>query len=150
MLTMNRANQQIVPIVPQTIPAGSVLEMQATIGPVSVRHPGILGYTSLGQPMVAHNSKRHGRPVVEPLAEFAEGQTPQLTPQLAYRPSSAEEGEAIIRSANADLQRGQAWTPWNNCEHFVSRAVTGKNHSPSWAAIVVVGVGLGLFALARG
>lgn len=124
-----------VPVEPHSIPAGSTIGIDVKVGGLSVKHPGIVLYTRNRAAVVAHNSKRHGRPVLEPVAGFAEGQIPTLM----HTPSSADESQAIVRSTIAELGRQQVWLPWNNCQHFVSRIVTGRDESPAWGTAVLVG-----------
>jgi hypothetical protein len=132
------------PITPQTIPPGSVLQMQARVGFFSVPHPGVLDYTNLGEAVVIHNSKRHGRVVVTSVAEFAEGQQPVLV----RPPSSPGEGFWILQRAYADVERHTPWLPWDNCQNLVNRAVSGEDRSETWGAVVgvlcCVGIGVAI------
>jgi hypothetical protein len=101
---------------------GTVLEV-----PSLVHHQGIVAYTTFGEQVIIHNSKKLGRAVVSKAEELNDGY-----PVIALRiPSTPEEGARIVRAAWADVQRGVRWAAFDNCQDFVSRAVTGQNGSKS-------------------
>jgi hypothetical protein len=114
------------------LPAGSVLEVQAQVGPFTVPHPGILAYV-YGQPVMLHKSKKIGKSAISSISEFADGKTPCIR----FVPSSQDEGARIVQSAAGEVSRGAPWTVGDNCQDFVSRAITGQDGSPSRNGLVL-------------
>jgi hypothetical protein len=115
------------------LPKGTVIDLQ----PYSP-HAGLIGYNAWGQQVVAHNSKKHTQAVVTWPQDFNDGHIPF---RIVRYPGSVQEGERIWQSAIMDVERGVPWLPGDNCQDFVSRAVTGHNGSPTRDAVV----GLGIF-----
>ncbi len=95
-------------------------------------HAGIVGYLA-GQQVVAHNSKQHGRAVVTPPEGFNDGHVPI---RETSRPRTPADAGRIWQSAVNDVALGVPWLPGDNCQDLVSRAVTGRNGSPTRDAIV--------------
>ncbi|MBI3664324.1 MAG: hypothetical protein HY234_14910 [Acidobacteria bacterium] len=128
-----------------SLPNGSVLATTIYYGGIPFPHSGIIERTWKG-PVVHQNSKKLGRAVTTSFEEFTEGNPAQVT----YIPQSAAEGSLIVRRALNDVARGIPWTVVDNCEDLVSRAVTGRNGSPTRKALVGVGLfGLALFFASR-
>lgn len=104
-------------------PEGTVLEV------VSLeRHQGVVAYTAMAQQVIIHNSKKLGRAVISWPNDLSDGKHEVIVNRTPLSPS---EGGRIVQSANADVQRGVRWTPFDNCQDLVSRATTGKNGSPT-------------------
>lgn len=118
----------------QLPPAGTVIGSQ----PRSP-HVGLIGYDSLRHQFTSHNSKARGRCVVTWPEEFCEWG--RLPVSVIRYPISAQEGVQIWENSLVDVRRGLLWSGFDNCQDFVSRAVTGRNGSPTRDA-VVLGVGV--------
>jgi hypothetical protein len=90
-------------------------------------HTGIIGYDEFGTQVVAHNSKKFGKAVVSSLEDFNDTNLP-----VRYTaPANDHDGQRIWDNAMSDVERGVLWSPWNNCQDFVSRAISGQNGSPT-------------------
>jgi hypothetical protein len=100
-------------------------------------HAGIVGYLETGQQVVAHNSKQHGRAVVTLPEDFNDGGIPI---RLVSRPRTSAEANRIWQSAVNDVSREVRWLPSDNCQDLVSRALTGRNGSPTRNALMGVAV----------
>jgi hypothetical protein len=104
------------------LPLGTIVDLQ----PRSP-HTGILGYDEFGTQVVAHNSKKFRQAVVSLLEDFNDASFP-----VRYTlPANNQDGARIWQNAVSDVERGVRWSPWNNCQDFVSRAVSGQNGSPT-------------------
>jgi hypothetical protein len=106
-------------------------------------HAGIVGYLETGQQVVAHNSKQHGRAVVTLPEDFNDGRIPI---RLTSRPATSADANRIWQSAVNDVLRGVRWMPGDNCQDLVSRALTGRNGSPTRNALVGLGVLIAILA----
>jgi hypothetical protein len=96
-------------------------------------HAGIVGYLETGQQVVAHNSKQHGRAVVTLPEVFNDG---HIAIRVIYLPRTADEADRIWQSACNDVVRGVRWQPGDNCQDLVSRALTGRDGSPTRNALI--------------
>jgi hypothetical protein len=123
------------------LPKGTILDLQ----PHSP-HTVVVGYNSWGQQVIGHNSKRHGRAVVAWPKEFNDGG--RIPFRIVRYPVSLQEGEKIWQSVVWDVERGVRWLPGDNCQDLATRAVTGRNGSPTRDAIVGLGIFGGLLWLA--
>jgi hypothetical protein len=136
---------QIVPpkqIPLEYLPDGTALEVLVGLIP----HQGVLERTWNGEPLVHQNSKEHGKAVTTSFSEFSGGRPVSVL----HIPRTAEESHQITQSARRDVVRGIPWTVGDNCQDFVSRAVTGKNGSKTRDAMVVGGLfGLVLWLASR-
>jgi hypothetical protein len=105
------------------LPHGTIVDLQ----PRSP-HAGIVGYDEFGTQVVVHNSKKFGQAVVSLPEDFNDANLPVRYTRL---PVNAQDGQRIWQNAISDVARGVRWSPWNNCQDFVSRAVSGQNGSPT-------------------
>src|SRR5579872_3191105 len=106
-------------------------------------HTGVIVY-QYGQQVILQNSKRFKGKVATTPQVFNEGR-----PTVVIRvPTSHAEGAAIAQRAWAEVQAGGSWHWWDNCQDFTSRAVQGKNGSPTRDLFVVLGAALGVLSLA--
>jgi len=104
------------------LPHGTIVDLQ----PRSP-HTGIVGYDEFGTQVIAHNSKKFGHAVVSLPQDFNDASL-----QVRYTlPANDRDGWRIWQNAVSDVERGVRWSPWNNCQDFVSRAVSGQNGSPT-------------------
>jgi len=101
-------------------------------------HAGIVGYLETGQQVVAHNSKQHGRAVITLPEDFNNGG--RIPIRVTSLPKTFAEANRIWQSAVNDVSRGVRWFPADNCQDFVSRALTGHNGSPTRNALVGLAV----------
>ena len=123
----------------ESLPDGTVLKTTAHWGGLPFTHYGIVQRAWNGQMLIHHNSKKIGHAATTDLHGFSEG-------NLVFVDSIPQvPGEGWLRAerARADVARGIAWTVVDNCEDFVSRAVTGQSGSPTRNAFI----GLTLFGL---
>lgn len=96
--------------------------------------------------MIHHNSKRIGHAATTDLNGFSDGKLVFVD----YVPKTLGEGWAIAERASADAVRGIPWTVDNNCEDMKSRALTGRDGSPTRNALVGLGVlGLAFIVLSK-
>jgi hypothetical protein len=116
----------------QQPPTGTVIGLHGS------PHVGIIGYDEWGQQCTAHNSKERRRGVVTLPEEFND--FGRFTVHVIQYPVSVEHGERIWQNALADVGRGVRWFPHDNCQDFVSRAVTDHNGSPSRDAVIGIGL----------
>lgn len=115
------------------LPEGTTLQV-----PSLVDHTGFVAYTQAGQQVMLHNSKKRRRAAMTTPEEFNDGNLPVVTVRF---PQTPEEGALIVQRAWQDVQSGRRWTWFDNCQDFVSRALTGQNGSPTRNLLV------GLFAV---
>jgi hypothetical protein len=120
----------------ESLPDGTALEVMLPVGLLQVPHQGVLQRAWNGEPLVHQNSKRHGRAVTTTFWEFSNGGTVTVV----HIPRTAEESSRITESARTDVARGILWTVGDNCQDFVSRAVTGRNGSKTRDGLVVVSI----------
>ena len=121
------------------LPDGTALEVMLPYGPFEVAHQGILQRAWNGQLLIHENSKKHGRALTTTFEDFSEGRQVKVI----HIPQTPEEGLAITQRARYDVARGILWTVGDNCQDFVSRAVTGKGGSRTRDGIALLGL-LGL------
>jgi hypothetical protein len=99
-------------------------------------HAGVVGYTEVGQQVIAHNSKRHGRAVITLPEDFNEGG--RIPVRATSLPKTPGDADRIWQSAVNDVSRGVRWLPGDNCQDLVSRALTGHNGSPTRNALIAL------------
>jgi hypothetical protein len=128
------------------LPDGTALEVVVPAFPLPVPHQGILRRGWDGQAWIDQNSKEHGRTATTTYADFSKGRTVRII----YIPRTQEESLRITQNARNDIARSIAWSVADNCQDFVSRAITGRNGSKSRdAAIGVALLGLVIWLVAR-
>ncbi len=114
-----------------------------TIGRGGVPHYGIIVATSNNQIRVAHNSKAHGRVVIEPLWNFSLGQP-------VFREQQAPIGHEQVVVKRALEFIGKLYDFINfNCDHFATYAQTGRIESPQLQNAFWVSVALGICIFTR-
>lgn len=116
------------------LPRGTAIKF-----PTLVQHEVLIDYAWNGQQILLEKSKQHKRPRVANTLEHANA------PFVVSRvPSSPEHGLQIVQRAYAEIQAGAPWTPFDNCQDFVSRAYTGRKGSETrnflFGALAVVGL----------
>jgi hypothetical protein len=121
------------------LPDGTALEVMVRYGPFDVAHQGILQRALNGQILILENSKKHGRAHMTTFEDFSEGRQVKVI----YIPRTAEESFTITYRARNDVASGILWTVGDNCQDFVSRAVTGRSGSRTRDGIAVMAL-LGL------
>jgi len=110
----------------------------------TVRHQGLIAYDELGQQVVLENSFRFGGAVLIQPAMF-NGAKPVKIVRL---PRNLYESQAIIQRAWNDVVKQVKWTPFYNCQDFISNACTGKVGSKTRDGIVLGGLAAAaLFAI---
>jgi len=128
------------------LPDGTALEVVVPAFPLPVPHQGILRRGWGGQPWIDQNSKEHGGTTTTTYSEFSKGRTVRII----YIPQTREESMRITQNARNDIARGIPWSVADNCQDFVSRAITGRNGSKSRdAAIGVAFLGLVVWLVVR-
>ena len=104
------------------------------------QHCGFLDYTSIGEQILLHKSKREGRAVITGPEGF-------MDRPARYRvrvPASDQQADEWLRYAYAGIEAGSPWMLFDECQDFVSRAVSGRAGSPTRDGI------LGCLAFAGG
>lgn len=124
------------------IALGDVIEVQTWWG----SHPGVVvGFTALGEPVLAHCSRRRGVVCEEPLRAFADGRP--VKHRVLSRALPVDEVIARARAA-----RGRRWHLLHfNCEHFVGHALGLEPRSPqirAWTGALGVAAGVAVIGLA--
>jgi len=119
------------------IQEGSIVEIKL-FGLID--HPGIVVYNGYEQ-QVIHNSFKAGKVIMSPLSEFMDGH--KLHFSTRYR--SRKHPALIAQSAYSKL--GKQWTPFYNCQHFVSDVAGLKPNSHDMNLILLL-VGLGTLGIA--
>ena len=120
----------------ESLPDGTVVKTTAYWFGLPFTHYGVKQRTSVGGAMIHHNSKRIGKASTTDLQGFSGG-SPVFVHSI---PQTIREGWVRAERARADVERGIQWTVVDNCEDFISRAVTGHDGSPTRS--VFVGAGL--------
>jgi hypothetical protein len=106
--------------------------------PSLVRHEAIIAYDFYGQQVLLEKSKKFGKPTVTNPEEYR-----GIPFEISRNPSSPAHGISIVQRAYAEIQTGGTqWTPFDNCQDFVSRAYAGRNGSETRSLV------LGALALA--
>ena len=130
----------------ESLPDGTMLKTTAYWGGLPFTHYGIVQRAWNGQVSIHHNSKKIGHAATTDSYGFSDG-------NLVFVesiPQTPGEGWLRAERARADVERGLPWTVVDNCEDFVSRAVTGHRGSPTRNAFVGLTVfGLALFLVSR-
>lgn len=124
------------------LPDGTALEVMLPYSMFLVPHQGILQREWTGRIMILENSKKHGRALATTFEDFSEGHPVKIV----HIPETIGESLAIIGRARNDIARGVVWTVVDNCQDFVSRALTGKSGSRTRDGLVL----LALFGLVIG
>lgn len=102
------------------LPQGTAIKF-----PSLVRHEVIVAYDLYGQQLLLEKSKKFGRPTVTNPEEYR-----GVPFVISRNPSSPAHGARIVEQAYAEIQAGGTpWTPFDNCQDFVSRAYAGRNGS---------------------
>lgn len=121
----------------ESLPDGTVIKTTILYGPMPVTHYGTVRREWSGRVVIDHNSKRLGYAAATDFDGFHDG----VHPVFVHRyPANFEEGWEIAARTRADVERGIRWTVDNNCEDMISRALTGRDGSPT--RNFVLGVGL--------
>jgi hypothetical protein len=123
-----------------SLPDGTVLRTTAHWGGLPFTHYGVVERASSGQVLIHHNSKKIGHAATTDLHAFSDGNLVFID----SIPPTPGEGWLRAQRAKADVDQGVPWTVVDNCEDFVSRAVTGHSGSPTRNAFL----GLTLLGLA--
>ena len=126
----------------ESLPDGTSLKTDVRWNGLLVTHYGVIERDSNGAVLIHHNSKRHGGAVTTDLQGFVDG-----SPVFVHSvPQTEGEGWLRAQRARADVECGIVWTVGNNCEDLVSRALTGRDGSPTRNAALGLGL-VGLFFL---
>ncbi|MGO8720430.1 MAG: hypothetical protein ACLQMO_14630 [Acidobacteriaceae bacterium] len=112
--------------------AGTAIEDSTSI----VRHQGLIAYDELGQQVVLENSFRFGGAVLIQPVMFNGGKQVKIV----RVPRNLYESQAIIQRAWNDVVKQVKWTPFYNCQDFISNAHTGKVGSKTRDGIVLGGL----------
>jgi hypothetical protein len=130
----------------ESLPDGTTVKTTAYWSGLPFTHYGILQRALNGRILIHHNSKKIGHAATTDIQGFADGNLVFVD----VIPPSMGTGWERAERARADVQRGIPWTVDNNCEDMKSRALTGKNGSPTRDALVGMGLfGLAFFILSR-
>lgn len=120
--------------------AGTAIEDPTSI----VRHQGLITYDELGQQVLLENSFRFGGAVLIQPVMFNGGKQVRIV----RMPRNLYESQAIIQRAWNDVAKQVKWTPFYNCQDFISNAYTGKVGSRTRDGIVLGGLAAAaLFAI---
>jgi hypothetical protein len=120
----------------ESLPDGTVLSTTAYWTGLPFTHYGIVQRGWNGRVLIHHNSKKIGHAATTGVDGFSDG-NPVFIDSI---PETPGEGWAIAERARADVVRGIPWTVYNNCEDMRSRALTGRDGSPTREAFVGVGL----------
>jgi len=121
--------------------AGTAIEDPTSL----VRHQGLIAYDELGQQVVLENSFRFSGAVLIQPVMFNGGKQVKIV----RVPRNPYESQAIIQRAWNDVLKQVKWTPFYNCQDFISNAYTGKAGSKTRDSIVLGGLAAAaLFAIA--
>jgi hypothetical protein len=102
------------------LPQGTAIKF-----PPVVNHEAIVGYDVHGQQVLLEKSKKYGKPTVTNPEEYR-----GIPFVISRNPSSPAHAVRIVKHAYAEIQAGGTqWTPFDNCQDFVSRAYAGRNGS---------------------
>jgi hypothetical protein len=109
------------------------------------QHWGMLDYLPTGEQIVLHKSKKLGQAVVTWPHEYMDrpGRYRVLVPR------SDQQADEWLNGAYIGVEIGELWLPFDDCQDFISRAVTGHDGSPTRDGILsalVFGGGLALAA----
>ena len=124
------------------LPGGTALKDPCTL------HEGIVAYKRFtGEQVMIHKSRSIGQAAVTLPSYFSDGKCKLVRTRT---PQSLAEGEAVVQKAYAESQRATPWTPFDNCEDFVSRAYTGQSGSATRNFVVCCLALVSVCALAVG
>jgi len=124
----------------RSLMAGTAVEDPTSI----VRHQGLIAYDELGQQVMLENSFRFGGAVFIQPVMFNGGKEVKIV----RVPRNFYEAQAIVQRAWNDVVKQVKWTPFYNCQDFISNAYTGKVGSKTRDGIVVGGLAAAaLFAI---
>jgi hypothetical protein len=102
------------------LPQGTAIKF-----PSVVNHEAIIAYDFYGQQLLLEKSKKYGKPTITDPEEYR-----GIPFVISRNPSSPGHGIRIVEHAYAEIQAGGTqWTPFDNCQDFVSRAYAGRNGS---------------------
>jgi hypothetical protein len=102
------------------LPQGTAIKF-----PSVVNHEAIIAYDFCSQQVLLEKSKKYGKPTVTNPEEYR-----GIPFVISRNPSSPAHGIRIVEHAYAEIQAGGTqWTPFDNCQDFVSRAYAGRNGS---------------------
>lgn len=91
------------------------------------QHWGMLDYLRTGEQIVLHKSKRLGQAVVTWPYEYMD--RPER--YRVFVPRSGQQADEWLNRAYAGVETGEPWLPFDDCQDFISRAVTGRDGSPT-------------------
>jgi hypothetical protein len=94
-------------------------------------HCGFLDYDRNAEQILLHKSQDHG-----PIITGPEGFVDCPVTYRVWVPISDQQADEWLASAYAAVDRGEFWSPFDNCQNFVSKSTTGKNGSPTRDAII--------------
>ena len=95
------------------------------------QHCGFLDYNERGEQILLHKSKTEG-PIISGPEGFIDGPTRYRV----WLPESDQHADEWLNNACASIDRGEFWTPFDNCQDFVSKSTTGRSGSPTRDAII--------------
>ena len=95
------------------------------------QHCGFLDYNEWGEQILLHKSKTEG-PIVSGPEGFIDGPTRYR----AWLPESDRHADEWLGDAYAAIDRGEFWTPFDNCQDFVSKSTIGRSGSPTRDVII--------------
>lgn len=95
------------------------------------QHAGFIDYCD-GQQVVLHKAKREGAVVTWP-EQFDEGHIPYRVLRV---PETDEQADAWLSVAYEEIERGSAWSVFDNCQDFVWHPITGEKKSPTRDAVI--------------
>ena len=107
------------------------------------QHCGFLDYDENGNQILLHKSKSGGTVMTGP-----EGFLDRPAPYRVRLPVSDQQADEWLTNAYAAIDHGEFWTPFDNCQDFVSKSTTGKSGSPTRDAIIGGAILLGGLKLA--
>ncbi len=111
--------------------------------PSVFNHEAIIDYAWNGDQVLLEKSKQQKRPTVTSPSQY------QGIPYVVSRmPSSPDHGRRIVEHAYAEIQAAAPWTPFDNCQDFVSRAYGEPNGSDTRNFVLGSLAVLGLIGLA--
>jgi hypothetical protein len=95
------------------------------------QHCGFLDYNERGEQILLHKSKSEG-PIISGPEGFIDGPTEYRV----WLPESDQQADEWLNNAYAAIDRGEFWTPFDNCQDFVSKRTIGRSGSPTRDAII--------------
>jgi hypothetical protein len=95
------------------------------------QHCGFLDYDEDGEQLLLHKSKTEG-PIITGPEGFVDG-------PVTYRvwvPISNQQADVWLANAYAAIDRREFWTPFDNCQDFISKSTSGRSGSPTRDTII--------------